>query len=60
MNPLTNIRQQNKINERELLLGFTGSSSKSWHQKYSDSAWIYVGGLPYDLNEGDIIAVFSQ
>ncbi|KAL3990118.1 RNA recognition motif family protein [Acanthocheilonema viteae] len=60
MNPLTNIRQQNKINERELLLGFTGSSSKSWHQKYSSSAWIYVGGLPYDLNEGDVIAVFSQ
>ncbi|VIO89800.1 MNN4 protein, putative [Brugia malayi] len=60
MNPLTNIRNQNKINDRELLLGFTGSNSKSWHQKYSDSAWIYIGGLPYDLNEGDVIAVFSQ
>uniref|UniRef100_A0A915Q6X1 RRM domain-containing protein n=1 Tax=Setaria digitata TaxID=48799 RepID=A0A915Q6X1_9BILA len=60
MNPLTNIRNQNKINERELLLGYTASSSKTWHQKYSESAWIYIGGLPYDLNEGDIIAVFSQ
>ncbi|MCP9263336.1 RNA-binding motif protein, X-linked 2 [Dirofilaria immitis] len=60
MNPITNIQKQNKINERELLLGFTGSSSKSWHQKYSDSAWIYVGGLPYDLNEGDVIAVFRS
>jgi len=23
-------------------------------------SYIYVGGLPYDLTEGDIIAVFSQ
>ncbi|VDN07853.1 unnamed protein product [Thelazia callipaeda] len=60
MNPLTNIRNQNKINERELLLGYVGSNNKTWHQKYSDSAWIYIGGLPYDLNEGDVIAVFSQ
>lgn len=60
MNPLTNIRNQNKLNERELELGVSGGSGKSWHQKYSDSAWIYVGGLPYDLNEGDLLAVFSQ
>ncbi len=25
-----------------------------------DSAWIFIGGLPYDLSEGDIICVFSQ
>ena len=28
--------------------------------QYKDSAWIYSGGLPYDLTEGDIICVFSQ
>jgi len=33
---------------------------KSWHKEYDRSAWIYIGGLPYDLTEGDVIAVFSQ
>ena len=32
----------------------------SWHDEYRGSAYIYVGGLPYDLNEGDIIQIFSQ
>ena len=27
---------------------------------YKDSAWIFIGGLNYDLSEGDIICVFSQ
>ncbi|CAJ0610098.1 unnamed protein product [Cylicocyclus nassatus] len=60
MNPLTNIRNQNKLNERELKLGIAGDLGKSWHQRYKDSAWVYIGGLPYDLTEGDIITVFSQ
>ncbi|KAL1508175.1 hypothetical protein AB1Y20_004295 [Prymnesium parvum] len=34
--------------------------SKSWHAQYSDSAYVYVGGLPYDLTEGDIVIIFSQ
>jgi len=33
---------------------------QSWHNEYKDSAWIFIGGLPYDLTEGDIICVFSQ
>lgn len=32
----------------------------SWHDQYKDSAWIFIGGLPYDLTEGDIICIFSQ
>ena len=28
--------------------------------QYSDSAWVFIGGLPYDLSEGDVICVFSQ
>lgn len=60
MNPITNIKNQNKLNEREIVLGTAGEEGKSWHRKYKESAWIYVGGLPYDLTEGDIIAVFSQ
>lgn len=27
---------------------------------YKDSAWIFIGGLSFDLSEGDVIAVFSQ
>ena len=26
----------------------------------TDSAYIYVGGLPYDVTEGDVITIFSQ
>ncbi|CAC5360653.1 RBMX2 [Mytilus coruscus] len=58
MNPLTNVKNLQKINEKELELGLVGK--KSWHDKYKDSAWIFVGGLPYDLTEGDVICVFSQ
>ena len=47
------------MNQKELDLGLSGTSS-SWHDGYKDSAWIFVGGLPYDLTEGDIITVFSQ
>jgi hypothetical protein len=25
-----------------------------------DSAWVFIGGLPYELTEGDVICVFSQ
>ncbi|CAI4233114.1 unnamed protein product [Auanema sp. JU1783] len=60
MNPITNIKNQNRLNERELNLGIAGDLGKSWHQKYNDSAWVYIGGLPFDLTEGDIITVFSQ
>ena len=27
---------------------------------YSSSAWLFIGGLNYDLSEGDVITVFSQ
>ncbi|VDO03673.1 unnamed protein product [Rodentolepis nana] len=59
MNPITQTKNQNAMNERELRLGYTGTES-SWHRQYKDSAWIFIGGLDYDLTEGDIICVFSQ
>ncbi|XP_022825616.1 RNA-binding motif protein, X-linked 2 [Spodoptera litura] len=56
MNPMTNMKNVLKLSEREL-----GSGSKSsWHDQYKHSAWIFIGGLPYDLTEGDVICVFSQ
>ncbi|KAM3967376.1 RNA binding motif protein X-linked 2 [Aphomia sociella] len=56
MNPMTNVKNVLKLSEREL----SGNSKTSWHDQYKDSAWIFIGGLPYDLTEGDIICVFSQ
>ncbi|KAL7853588.1 hypothetical protein AOLI_G00204320 [Acnodon oligacanthus] len=58
MNPLTKVKLINELNERESDLGI--KDSVSWHSEYKDSAWIFLGGLPYELTEGDIICVFSQ
>ena len=51
-----------KLGEKETKLGLTAGeeSHGSWHDEYKGSAYIFVGGLSYDLNEGDLIAVFSQ
>ncbi|KAK0499594.1 hypothetical protein EDD18DRAFT_1329768, partial [Armillaria luteobubalina] len=50
------VREINAINDAELRLGVSGS----WHDTYKDSAYIYVGGLNYELTEGDVITIFSQ
>ncbi|KAK0491483.1 hypothetical protein IW261DRAFT_91696 [Armillaria novae-zelandiae] len=50
------VREINAINDAELRLGVAGS----WHDTYKDSAYIYVGGLNYELTEGDVITIFSQ
>lgn len=59
MNILTKIRLLNDLNERELRLGIAGTKA-SWHEQYRDSAWVYAGGLPFELSEGDVICVLSQ
>ncbi|KDR84113.1 hypothetical protein GALMADRAFT_219979 [Galerina marginata CBS 339.88] len=51
------VKEINKINQAELDLGLSGAS---WHDEYKDSAYIFVGGLHYDLTEGDMITIFSQ
>uniref|UniRef100_A0A8I3WZH4 RNA binding motif protein X-linked 2 n=1 Tax=Callithrix jacchus TaxID=9483 RepID=A0A8I3WZH4_CALJA len=56
--PLTKVKLINELNEREVQLGV--ADKVSWHSEYKDSAWIFLGGLPYELTEGDIICVFSQ
>ncbi|XP_069604666.1 RNA-binding motif protein, X-linked 2 [Ranitomeya imitator] len=58
MNPLTKVKLINELNAREAKLGV--KESVSWHQDYKDSAWLFLGGLPFELTEGDIICVFSQ
>ena len=59
MNPLTQTLNQVKINEKELEMGLAGTKN-SWHQEYKASAWVFLGGLPYEMTEGDIICMFSQ
>jgi RNA-binding motif X-linked protein 2 len=52
------VKEIHRINARELESGLVDSGS--WHDEYKDSAYIFIGGLPYELTEGDIICVFSQ
>ncbi|KAI1922755.1 RNA-binding protein Cwf29 [Ophidiomyces ophidiicola] len=55
---MNSIRQIQALNKRELENAV--SSEASWHADYRDTAYIYIGGLPYDLSEGDILTIFSQ
>ncbi len=51
------VKEINRINQKELELGLNGAS---WHDEYKGSAYIFAGGLPVDLTEGDVITIFSQ
>ncbi|OAF70836.1 hypothetical protein A3Q56_01418 [Intoshia linei] len=59
MNYLTKVRKIQQMNDIELESNLVGSKS-SWHQTYKESNWIYIGALPYELSEGDIMCIFSQ
>ena len=47
----------NNIITRELEFGVTDEGS--WHKDFT-SAYIYIGGLNFFMNEGDLAIVFSQ
>lgn len=55
---MNNIRAIEALNQRELEAGVPLSAS--WHTDWSDTAYVFIGGLPYELSEGDIITIFSQ
>jgi len=55
---MNNIRAIEALNQRELDAGIPPSAS--WHTDWADTAYVYIGGLPYELSEGDIITIFSQ
>lgn len=55
---MNTIRAIQKLNQRELEEGINPEGS--WHTDYRDTAFIYVGGLPFELSEGDIITIVSQ
>jgi RNA-binding motif X-linked protein 2 len=58
MNPLTQIKNTQKITKKEIELGLFEKAS--WHDRYKHSAYIFAGGLDFDLTEGDLLAVFAQ
>ena len=66
---MNRVKEVERINRKDVELQLRSDTvgnagkwdvNKSWHAQYKDSAYVYVGGLPYDLSEGDIIVIFSQ
>lgn len=55
---MQSVRQVQRLNEVELEKCIP--SNASWHTDYRDTAYIYIGGLPFELSEGDILTIFSQ
>ena len=55
---MNTIREIQNLNKREL--DASVSPEASWHADYRDTAYVYIGGLPFDLSEGDILTIFSQ
>lgn len=58
MNVLTQIKNQRAASLAEAKAGVPDTAS--WHARFSHSAYIFVGGLPPSLTEGDLLAVFAQ
>jgi RNA recognition motif-containing protein len=52
------IKNTQKISREEIAAGY--SDSQSWHARFKHSAYIYTGGLPYTLTDGDLLAIFAQ
>jgi len=66
---MNRVKEVQRINAKDLALQVQSDTvgnagkwdvNKSWHAQYKDSAYVYVGGLPVDLSEGDIVIIFSQ
>merc|ERR1711991_38729 len=55
---MNKIRDLAKLNEAELEQNI--SLQSSWHQTYRESNYVFVGGLPFDLTEGDLEVVMAQ
>nr|OQO22480.1 hypothetical protein B0A51_10112 [Rachicladosporium sp. CCFEE 5018]OQO25472.1 hypothetical protein B0A51_07341 [Rachicladosporium sp. CCFEE 5018] len=55
---MQSVRQIERLNATELEKIVPPNAS--WHTDYRDTAYIHVGGLPFELSEGDILTIFSQ
>ena len=55
------VKELKQITEKEIAVGIIGGvTGGSWHEKYKDSGWVFIGGLSSELSEGDVICVMSQ
>lgn len=56
------VRHVERLSTKEAQLGLAAGADQhgSWHDEYRGSAYIFVGGVARGLNEGDLVAVFSQ
>ncbi|CAI5757621.1 unnamed protein product [Candida verbasci] len=55
---MNSIRRINDINQKELKS--KTDYKASWHYEYRDTNYIYIGNLPFNLKELDILKIFSQ
>ena len=55
---MQSIRQIQRLNDLELQKCVPPNAS--WHTDYRDTAYIHIGGLPFELSEGDVLTIFSQ
>lgn len=58
INIFQKIKQIQRLNEQEIKHGIFENAS--WHNKYKDSAYIYISGFSKEITEGDLVIVFSQ
>jgi RNA-binding motif X-linked protein 2 len=55
---MQSVRQIARLNDLELQKCVPPNAS--WHTDYRDTAYIHIGGLPFELSEGDVLTIFSQ
>jgi RNA-binding motif X-linked protein 2 len=55
---MQSVRQIARLNDLELQK--CAPPNASWHTDYRDTAYIHIGGLPFELSEGDVLTIFSQ
>ncbi|KAK3674769.1 RNA-binding protein Cwf29 [Recurvomyces mirabilis] len=55
---MQSVRQVQRLNDLELEK--VVQPNASWHTDYRDTAYIYIGGLPFELSEGDVLTIFNQ
>ena len=51
-------REITRLNELELEKGLIDKAS--WHDEFKDTCYIYVGGLSFEVTEGDLLCIFAQ
>jgi RNA-binding motif protein, X-linked 2 len=56
---MNNVKAIQKGNEEELKLGIAGGSG-SWHARYAHSPVVYIGGIPTNVQEDEILTIFEQ